>query len=214
MGRFTPDQKKIAVMLLSSPKSADELHAQLNIPFHALNEDLKKMLKMKLIKLDGYPQKYSLVENIVSAVKRRKEIAEKDPFDVRLKAVIEVKAVEQKFLAKQIKEIEDKLAKEKVYTIYDIYKAPPIEDAGYYSSYLELNLSAKDFTALVKFMYFYGPTSVEVLKPAKVVLAMDDLQDALMEMAEMIQSYNEAMLKSMKKDELAKFAKDLYKPNA
>ena len=65
---------------------------------------------------------------------------------------------------------------------------------------------------MVKFMYFYGPTSVEVLKPQKVVLAMDDLQDALMEMAEMIQSYNEAMLKSMAKSELEDFAKNLYKP--
>ena len=41
---------------------------------------------------------------------------------------------------------------------------------------------------------------------------MDDLQDALMEMAEMIQSYNQSMLKSMTKDELEGFARTLYAP--
>ena len=109
-------------------------------------------------------------------------------------------------------ELEKKLKSDKNYMLYDVYRAEPVEEDGHYSAYLEINLSARDFTSMVKFMYFFGPTSVEVLKPKKVVLAMDDLQDALMEMAEMIQSYNMAMLKSMNKDELENFAKGLYKP--
>jgi len=42
---------------------------------------------------------------------------------------------------------------------------------------------------------------------------MDDLQDALMDMAEMIQAYNASMLKYMEKEELEEFAKNLYKPS-
>jgi len=129
---------------------------------------------------------------------------------MRIKAIIEVKAIEESFLEKHMSEIEQKLKDSKDYTVYDIFRAKPMHSEGYYSSYLEANLSAKDFTALVKFMYFFGPSSVEVLKPAKVTLAMDDLQDALMEMAEMIQSYNHAMLKSMNKEELADFSRKLY----
>lgn len=212
MGKFSEDQKKIAVLLMSSPKTVEELNKQLNIPYDELNRGLKEMLKLKLLKVEGYPQKYKLMDNIVEAVHRRKELAEKDPFNLRLKAIIEFKAVELDFLNKHMDELADKLKNEKDFTLYDTYKAEPVRDEGHYSSYLEISLSAKDFTSIVKFMYFYGPTSVEVIKPRKIVLHMDDLQDALMEMAEMIQSYNESMLKTMSKEELDKFAQELYKP--
>ncbi|MCR4335547.1 MAG: hypothetical protein NUV57_03360 [archaeon] len=212
MSKFTEEQKKIALLLLHSPKTVEDLNKQLNIPYDDLNENLKQMVRLKLIKMEGYPQKYRLMENIAEAVKRRKDIQESDPFDLRLKAVIEFKAVEESFLAKSMDTIEKKLKESKDYTIYDSYRAEPIKEDAQYSAYLELNISAKDFTAIIKFMYFYGPSSVEVLRPKKVVLAMDDLQDALMEMAEMIQLYNQSMLKSMNKDELDAFAKNLYKP--
>ncbi len=212
MARFTEEQKKISLLLMHSPKTVEELNTQLSIPFDELNENLKQMVKLKLVKVEGYPQKYKLRDNIVEAVKRRKEIQEKDPFDLRLKAVIEFRGVEEDFLKKHMDEIEEKLRENKLFTIYDIFRGEPLKEDTYYSSYLEVNLSAKDFTSLVKFMYFFGPTSVEVLKPKKVVLAMDDLQESLMEMADMIQSYNSAMLKSMNKDELDAFAKNLYSP--
>lgn len=212
MVRFTEEQKKIAFSLYNSPKGVDDLNQQLGIPFDRLNEGLKLMLKLGLVKVEGYPQKYVLTEEVAKGVKRRKEIAEKDPFELRLKAIIEFKAVETDLLGKNMNEVEEKLRKDKDYVIYDIYKAKAEKVGGHYSAYLELNFSAKDFTSIVKFMYFFGPSSVEVIKPQKVVLSMDDLQDALMEMAEMIQSYNAAMLKSMAKDELDKFAKSLYAP--
>jgi len=212
LSRFTEEQKKIALLLLYSPKTVEDMNKQLNIPFDDLNKNLKKMVKLKLVKVEGYPQKYKLMENIVEAVKRRKEVQETDPFDLRLKAIIEFKAVEEEFLKKSMDELEEGIKKEKTFTIYDIFRAEAIKEDTQYTSYLEINFSAKDFTALVKFMYFFGPSSIEVLKPKKVVLAMDDLQDALMEIAEMVQTYNQAMLKSMNKDELDEFAKNLYKP--
>lgn len=212
MVKFTEEQKRIAFSLYSAPKTVEELNKALGIPFDQLNEQLKQMLKLQLVKVEGYPQKYRLVDSVAEGVKRRKEIAEKDPFDLRLKTVIEFKAVEESFLEKHIKELEGKLRKDKHYIIYDIYKAKPMHSGTHYTSYLEVNLSAKDFTSIIRFMYFYGPSSVEVLKPRKVVLSMDDLQDALMEMAEMVQIYNAAMLKSMAKEELEEFARGLYSP--
>ena len=210
VSRFSEEQKKIALLLFHSPKTVEELNKQLNIPFDDLNDNLKQMLKMKVVKIEGYPQKYSLVGSIVEAVKRRKEIQEKDPFDLRIKAIIEFRAVEEEFLKKNIDEIEEKLRKDKHFMVYDLFRAKIIQEGSHYTSYIEVNLSARDFTSIVRFMYFYGPTSVEVLRPQRVVLAMDDLQDALMEMADMIQVYNDAMLKSMSKGEMEEFAKSLY----
>ena len=209
---FTEGQKKIAFSLYNSAKSVEDLNRQLGIPYDVLNSQLREMLKLGLVKVEGYPQKYVLAEAVAKGVRRRKEIAEKDPFELRLKAVVEFKAVETTLLEKQMKEIEEKLHKDKRFTIYDIYKAPPQKVGEHYSSYMEVNLSAKDFTSIVKFMYFFGPSSVEVLRPEKVVLSMDDLQEALMEMAEMIQSYNMAMLKGMARDDLEKFSKEIYAP--
>jgi len=59
-------------------------------------------------------------------------------------------------------------------------------------------------------MYFYGPSSVEVLKPAKFDIRADDLQDGLMDMAEMIQAYNSHVLQLMGRKELAEFNSRLY----
>ncbi|MBI4210628.1 MAG: hypothetical protein HY544_03935 [Candidatus Diapherotrites archaeon] len=212
VARFTPDQKRIAVLLLHAPKTAEELNRQLGIPFDELNESLKHMVRLKLLRLEGYPQRYHLADAVVDAVKRRKEIQEKDPFDLRLKATLEAKGVEEAFLRKQMAGIEAGLRKEKNFTVYDVIRAEPIKDGSHYTAYLDVNLSIKDFSSIVRFMYFYGPTSVEVLKPAKITIPMDDLQDALMEMADMIQAYNNEMLKSMAKDELASFSKSLYSP--
>ena len=58
-------------------------------------------------------------------------------------------------------------------------------------------------------MYFFGPTSLEVLKPKKFEIPMSDLQDGLMDMAEMIQSYNMHILKSMRKDDLERFQRKM-----
>ncbi|HLC92656.1 MAG TPA: hypothetical protein VJH23_03035 [archaeon] len=212
MSKFTPEQKKIAFALVQGSKSVDALNKSLGMPFDVLNENLKQMHKLNLVKVEGYPSKYMLVESVLEGVRRRKEIAEKDPFELRLKATIEITAVEESFLKKHMKEIEGKLKEQKVLTIYDVYQAPTLRQGTHFRSYLEVNLSAKDFTAIVQFMYFFGPTSVEVIKPAKITLAMDDLQDALMEMAQMIQAYNHTMLKSMAKEELEEFAKNLYMP--
>jgi len=214
MSKFTPEQKRIAFELTQSPKSVEDLNKLLGMPIGELNESLRQMVKLGLVKVDGYPPKYKLADAVIEGVIKRKEIAENDPFELRLKAVIEIKAVEEKFLKKHMDEIEGKLKKQKVLTIYDIYRAPAEQQGDHYSAYLEVNLSAKDFMATVQFMYFFGPTSIEVIKPQKITLAMGDLQDALMEMAQMIQSYNQAMLKSMTKDELSEFAKNLYMPTA
>ena len=208
--RFTEEQKRIAVLLFQSPKTAEELSNKLNAKQEELGKELKEMLKLKLIAQEGYPPKYKLKQEIYKEVMRRKEIEAEDRFKLRLKIMIEAQAIEQEILKKQMKEIEAALRKEKDFTVYDVKHAKAIKSREYYSTYAEVNLSVRDFKSLVKLMYFYGPVSVEVIKPSRYEIAISDLQDGLMDMADMIQSYNQYVLKLMNRKELNEFYNKLY----
>lgn len=210
MGKYTSEQKKIAVLLMHSPKTVEELNNQLNIPYNDLTEQLKGMLKLDVISKSGYPPKYRLKENIVEAVRKRVDIAEKDQFKLRMKVIIEGLAIEEELLKKQMNDVKKALEKEKDFTIYDIRMEKIAKVGEHYSTFLEVNLSVKDFKALVKLMYFFGPSSVEILKPDKLEIPLSDLQDGLVDMAEMIQAYNHYILKMMNRQELAEFHRKLY----
>ena len=46
MSGFSDEQKKIALLLLSEPKTEEELNKQLNIPYDKLGIELKQMLNL------------------------------------------------------------------------------------------------------------------------------------------------------------------------
>ncbi len=210
MDKFTKDQKRIAVALLQNgPKTVEELNRLLGLPFDVLSSQIKELLKLKLLIVEGYPPKYYLSKEIAKELRRRKDLAAEDDNPLRLKVIIDVQALVEEAAIKALNEAEKALRKDKDFTIYDLIKAEPIKQGDYVTSYLEANISVPDFKTLVKLMYFFGPTSVEVLKPKKFEIAMDDLQEGLMDMAELIQSYNYYILKTMKKDELEAFQKKL-----
>ena len=207
---FTDMQKKISLSILHKPKTAEELVKEFDLSYDEVMSELKALLKLKLISKSGYPPKYSLEKDIGEAVLRRKDVAEKDPFKIRLNIIIEAQAVEKTLLVKKMKEMETALKKDKNYTVYDSSLEKPVKSGEYYACYLEVNLSVKDFTAMVNLMYFYGPTTVEVMKPEKLNLTASELQDGLGIMCNMIQSYNHSILKLMTRQELDSFYKKLY----
>ncbi|MFH1224554.1 MAG: helix-turn-helix domain-containing protein [Candidatus Diapherotrites archaeon] len=207
----TEVQKQIAALLFNEPKTIEELHKKLGISEGEIMGHLKAMLRLGVVeKQDGFPVKYGLISQISDSVRKRKEIGETDAYKLRIKAVIEVQALEETLLKKALGDIEAALRKEKDFTVYDVLVAEPVEDGEHFSSYMEVNLSLRNFRALVKFMYFYGPSSVEVIKPAKFEILLHDLQDGLMDMAEMIQSYNRYVLNLMSKKELEELSRKLY----
>jgi hypothetical protein len=210
MPRFNESQKKIAVILLHEPKTAEELREQLNIPYNKLMKELKAMLKLEVISKKGYPTKYHLKKEIQEAVRKRRMIAETDKNKLRLRINVEVQAIEENLLKKQLKEIQEAIRKEEDFTIYDIIEAKPIQQGEHYSSYLDINLSVKDFHALMKLMFLYGPTSVEVLKPEKLEFTAGELQDGLILISDIVHSYTEYIAKHMNKEELAEFNRKLY----
>ncbi len=103
------------------------------------------------------------------------------------------------------------MKKDSNFTLYNLDKAPIEKQGDYYSTYFEINFSVKDFASLIRFMFFYGPSSVEVVKPAKIEFSAQDLQDGLMETADMVQKYSSAIHKLLNREELERFNAELYK---
>lgn len=211
MARFTEEQKRIALLLIHGPKTAEELNGQLNIPFNKLTDELKAMIKLGVIEKQGFPTKYSLKKNIATEVQKRKKIAETDLNKLRIRAFIEMQAIEEELLKKQLQKLEETMDKDKSFTLYNLDKAKVEKQGDYYSTYFEINFSVKDFASLIRFMFFYGPSSVEVVKPAKIEFSAQDLQDGLMETADMVQKYGNAIHKLLSREELEKFNTELYK---
>lgn len=210
MTTISDEQKKIALLLLSEPKTGEELTKQLNIPYDKLSMELKEMLKLKLVYKEGYPTKYRLRQDIIDELNKRKKIAETDSFRIRIRAIIELKAVEKTLLEKHLEKIKDALSKEKNFTIYSISVAEIVETDEMYSSFLDVNFSVKDFSALVLFLFYYGPTSIEVIKPQKIEFSQFEFQEGLVTLSEIFQKYASFAFKHLNQAELDEFYNDLY----
>jgi len=209
--RFSDDQKKIAILLLNEPKTEEQINKQLNIPFDKLMLELKAMVKLEVVTKNGYPTKYKLQQNIIDEVQKRKDISEKDAFRIRVRAIIEFKAIEETLLKRHMGKIKKALEKEKPFTIYDIKEEEIIEEGDMYSSFLEVNLSIKDYPSLIRFLFYYGPTNIEVIKPKKLEFNHFEFQEGLMELADIFQKYADFFTKHLNKEELDKFYSDIYK---
>ena len=209
--KFSELQKKIAIALINSPKTAEQLSKELNTNITSITDEIKLMMKLNLIEKTGFPTKYKLKDSILVELQKRKEISAKDKYQLRLRAIIEIKAISEELLKKEMEKVKSLLQNEKDFTIYSIIEADPIKEAEHYSSYLDVNLSLKDFRAISKLLFFYGPSALEVLKPEKITFAADDLQDALVEMASYIQSYNQYIARLANKAKLEEFRKQLFR---
>lgn len=210
VSRFTEQQKRLAFLLSKGPNTVEGLAKELKIANDEAMKELKAMLGLGLITKEGYPSVYSLSKGITAELGRRKDIEASDNYKLRLLITIDVLAIEKELLEKQLAKIEGMLRKEKDFTIYDMKRADIIQEGEHYSSYVEVNLSVKNFSALVRLMYSYGPGSVEVLKPSKYEFTLNDLQDGLVDMASMIHSYNNYIIKNMTKKEMLEFNRKLF----
>lgn len=208
--KFSEEQKSIAMALLHGPKTLEELSGQLNLPYDRLMEEVKEMLRLELVAKEGFPTRYCLNESISQTVLRRKELEEVDTNKLRLQLTIEVQAVEEELLKKQLCDISAAIKKERNFLVYDLQQAEPKKEGENYSSFIEVNLSVKDFRSLIRLMLFYGPTLVEVVKPKKIEFDAGEIQEGLVDLAEMVQNYTSYIAKLMSRQELEEFNRKLY----
>lgn len=205
---FTEDQLLIAKSLVASSKTIEQIAKATELNTERIETALADLEKQKLI--TKKEQFYEIKQDVAKALMKRREIAEKDKFDLRLKIVIEAQSIEQTLLEKELKKIEEALKKEPEFTIYDCVLEKTVQEGEHYSSYLEVNLSVKDFASLVHLMVFYGPTSIEIIKPNKITISADVLQDGLVDLADIIQSYTHYIAQNMNQQELREFQKKIF----
>jgi len=63
----------------------------------------------------------------------------------------------------------------------------------------------------VRLMFFYGPTSVEVIKPKEIKFTLDDFQNGLVDMSEMVHGYAEYIMGILSRQQVEEFNQRLYK---
>jgi len=72
-------------------------------------------------------------------------------------------------------------------------------------------LSIKDFPSLIRFLFYYGPTNIEIIKPKKLEFNHFEFQEGLIELADIFQKYADFFTKHLTREELDKFNDSLYK---
>ncbi|MBI4053521.1 MAG: hypothetical protein HY394_05815 [Candidatus Diapherotrites archaeon] len=214
MPSFSKEQKQIAAFLLrEGPRTAEEISESLSISLPVVTDTLRMMLKLRLADKGGAPTRYSLHGNIVEEVSRRKKLEEEDTNKLRIRGIVEIQAITQELVQEHLDKLGKSLSSDKNYLVYSLEKAPieKMESNDYYSSFLDVNFSVKTFSALVRFMIFFGPISVEVIKPDKITFPAQDLQDGLIDLSDMVQGYTEYITKLMNRQELESFNRELHK---
>ena len=63
----------------------------------------------------------------------------------------------------------------------------------------------------MKFIIFYAPTAIEIIKPAKITFDAFELQEGILDLSEFLQKASNEMLKLMNRQELEQFHSKLYK---
>ncbi len=210
--RITEVQRKIAVLLLVEPKTVEDINKQLDLGYDVITNELNTMMKLGLVnKTSDFPTKYVLDDHIISELKKRKEIAEKDSYRIKINMIVDVEGVIKEIVEKHIENIKTLLDKEKDITIYDIKKSDILEQDNSYYGYVTVTCTVKDFSALIRLMMFYAPSSIEVVSPNKYDVSLYELQDGLIELSQKTQMYIKELQKRLSKEETRSIMQKFYK---
>jgi len=210
--RITEVQRKIAVLLNVESKTVEELNNQLDVGFDILTKELNNMIKLSLIKkTDEFPTKYKLDDVILNELKRRKDIAAKDGFRLKIQMIIDLEGIVDDVVKLNLKKMRELIEKEQNITIYDIKTSDIIEQDNAYFGYLDVTFTAKDFRTLLHVIMYYTPSSIEVLNPKRFDVSMYEMQDGLIELAQRTQMYLREIKKRLTKEESDLMMKKLFK---
>lgn len=209
--QFNEKQKKLSSALINGPLSLDQLAERTHLKMSEAQEELKFLMQLKLVTLQGTPPVYALKDDIASELKRRKSIEMEDDNPFRVQIMIEVQGIEEALVQTQAQKILDNLAKEPFYKIYSqkIEKVEKVEEK--YSTFVDVNLSVRDFRAMVRLMFFYGPASIEVIKPSKIEFTLTDFQDGLVDMTDMVHAYANYIMGILSRKQVEEFNTKLFK---
>ncbi len=209
--QFTDAQKKLSLALMNGPLSLEQLVDKTNGKTTEVQDELKLLMQLKLISLQGTPPHYVLAENVIQELKRRKSIESEDDNLFRVQIMIEVQGVEEELVKRQAEKILENLRKEPFFKIYThkMEKTEKVDEK--YSTFVEVNLSVRDFRGIVRLIFFYGPASIEVIKPQKIEFTLDNFQDGLVDMTDMVHAYANYIMGLLNRKQVEEFNAKLYK---
>jgi hypothetical protein len=189
-------QREIAKKIHSEPKTEDQLRKLIpEATSEELANALRSMLLLKLIKKEGYPVKYHISEDISNKLSERRHLSETDKNSIRINIIIESKSDNKVALRKAMDVIAEGLKKDKVYSVYELTVAEIIVHDDLFSTYITAELSCPDIASIIKLIYYYGVTSVDVIKPDKLQVHMSDIQSAMMTVVDMAHGYADIIFK-------------------
>lgn len=210
--RILEVQRKIAVLLLVEPKTVEEINKQLDLGYDVITSELNSMIKQGLVrKTPDFPTKYVLDDYIISELKKRKEIAEKDAYRIKINMIVDVEGVVKEVVEKHLDNMKVLFEKERDITIYEVKKSDILEQDNSYYGYITVTCTVKDFSALVRLMMFYAPSSIEVVSPNKYEISLYELQDGLIELSQKTQMYIKELQKRLTKEEAKLIMHKFYK---
>jgi len=214
MMRISETQRKIVVLLNSGPKTTEEITELLGIGFDVTTKELNNMMKLNIVKkTDDFPTKYRLDDYILKELKRRKEIADKDSFRLKIQMIIDLEGLVEDVVKLHLTRMKELLEREPGITIYDVKTSDIIAQDNSYFGYLDVTFTAKDFRTLLHIIMFYTPSSIEVLSPTRFDISMYELQDGLIELAQRVQMYSREIQKRLTKEEVDLLSKKIFRGN-
>ncbi len=206
---FSDMDRKVGLSLYHGAKTPEEIADDIGEDVRDVMESLKKLIKLKIVVKEGYPPRYRLADNIQEALK---------PTDwesvegIKIHAIVEAQSVDENLLKKALENILKKIKKEPgMHIIKQNVSEITSTDVGSYTGYVELDMAFEGFEPLMRFLFHYGPSVIEVVGPEKIIIDSSDLQRGLLDAAGMIQGYVEYISQLMTKKELEEFNKNLWK---
>ncbi len=198
--------RKIGVSLYHGPKTVEELAEDIGEDIKDVMEALKELVEMKLVIKKGYPPKYELAPHIRDAI----EVEEIE--GLLFHTVVEVSAVDRETLERALKDIVEKMKKEKRMEVRraEVSSIERGED-GYYYAHIDANIVFYGLEPLVYFIFFYGPSVMELLSTNDMKVTPSDLQGAVNIATTMVQGYVMYITKLMTRKELREFNRELLK---
>lgn len=189
-------RKEIAKSIYKSPKTDEELKKEFkDASYEDLTATLKNMLVLKLIKREGFPAKYSISKEIAEKLDSRKSISESDKNLIKVSIMIESKGDNKATLEDAMNKIEERLKSDEKFLVYESKIAEIVVHDGLFSTYIEAEVSCKDLQSLFRLVYYYGVTSIDVIKPEKLNIPISDLQESLFTIVDMTHGYADMIFK-------------------
>ncbi len=193
----------IAKSLSKGEKTDEELKKEIpSASYEDILAVLKNMLSLKLIKKEGYPVKYSLSEEILKTLEKRKEMSENDKNIIRVSIIIESKSDDKTALREAMEKILSSLKKDETYFVYDSSLADIVVHDNLFSTFISSEVSCPDLFSLIRLIYFYGVTSIDIIKPEKLTIPISDLQNSLQTMVDMVHGYADIIYDLKKKNDV------------